>query len=179
MQVFNTCIACFSFLVLFPDLGWRLSRGWYAVGGALIVNVMLGDFLFILPLLEFIRPDGAVNRACRAPRARTQLQMDRLYTLHASLYLSFRAQLSGKFVVICIMFASAIPILYLIGAGYFWLALWIDRFNLLRRIVPPPRTGPHLTLSLTLLIFPMAVLLHSVMSVFFFEAIILGGRRRR
>ena len=49
-----------------------------------------------------------------------------------------RLQLAGKFVVLATMFGTAIPVLYLIAAIYFWLAAWIDRYNLLRRLAPCP-----------------------------------------
>jgi len=123
-----------------------------------------------LPLLELARPDGLINRY-RARYAKTQLSMDRLYTLQATYYLSFRAQLSAKFVVLCLMFGSGMPLVYFFGACYFWGALYIDRYNLLRNIAPPPRTSAHLTLSLTLIVFPVALGLHILMAVLFIDAI--------
>lgn len=169
-QVFNTVVAAFSFLVTDSRLGGAFTREWYTLGGTLIVQVAVGDWLLMLPLLELLRPDGIVNR-WRASWAKTQLQMDRLYTLQATYYLSFRAQLSAKFVVLCVMFGTGMPMLYLIGAGYFWAALYIDRYNLLRRVSPPPRTGAHQTLTLTLIVFPFALGMHVMMAYFFFKGI--------
>ena len=85
------------------------------------------------------------------------------------------------------MFGTAIPMLYIIGAFYFWLAGaaintrdtcprytrecashppaapgWIDRHNLLRRMSPPPRTEATLTRTLALYVFPLALALHVV-----------------
>ena len=169
-QVFNTVVAAFSFLVTDRSLKGAFTREWYTLGGTLIVQVAVGDWLLMLPLLELLRPDGVVNR-WRARWAKTQLQMDRLYTLQATYYLSFRAQLSAKFVVLCVTFGTGMPMLYLIGAGYFWAALYIDRYNLLRRVSPPPRTGAHQTLTLTLIVFPFALGMHVMMAYFFFLGI--------
>ena len=55
-----------------------------------------------------------------------------------------------KFVVLATVFGTAIPTLYLYTAIYFWLAGWIDRYNLLRRLAPPPVTDASLTATAVL-----------------------------
>ena len=167
-QVFNLVVASAAFLID-PTVRENSGRKWFALGGALLANFMFGDCILIQVLLDFVKVDTVVNRNCLAPKATTQLEMDRLYTAEADIYLAFRLQLAGKFVVICAMFGSAIPILYLIAALYFWLAAWIDRYNLLRRIAPPPVTGPDLTQAAALGVVPLAVLLHVVMALVFFS----------
>lgn len=107
---------------------------------------------------------------CVAPRASTQQAMDQAYAAPAGIYLAFRLQLAGKFVVLCTAFGSAIPVLYAIAAGYFWLAGWIDRYNLLRRLAPPPVTDASLTASVAIVVFPIAVCLHVIMALVFFSA---------
>ena len=59
---------------------------------------------------------------------------------------------------------SAIPALYAIGAGFFWLGAWIDRYNLLRRLAPPPVTDASLTATIAIAVFPCAILLHVLMA---------------
>ena len=166
-QVFNLVVAAAAFLID-PDVRAD-ARKWYSLGGALIANFMFGDFILIQVLLDWVRVDTVINRNCIAPRAATQLQMDRLYTADAGLYLAYRLQLAGKFVIICGMFGSAIPLLYLIAAGYFWLAGWVDRYNLLRRLAPPPVTGTELVASVALGVVPIAVCLHVGMALVFFS----------
>ena len=100
--------------------------------------------------------------------------MDRLYVANADIYLAFRAQFAGKFVVVCLMFGTAIPMLYLVAAFYFWLAAWIDRHNLLRNMAPPPRTPPTVARTLTLVVFPFALMLHCTMALFFFAQLPLA-----
>ena len=73
-------------------------------------------------LLDWIHPDVLVRRFVLAPRAKTQLAMDRLYIADADIYLAFRVQFACKFIVIILMFSSAIPVLFAVGAIYFWLA---------------------------------------------------------
>ena len=116
-------------------------------------------------LLDFVQIPVLVNRLCVAPRAPTQRAMDEAYAAPAGIYLAFRLQLAGKFVVLCTMFGSAIPVLYLIAAIYFYLAAWIDRYNLLRRLAPPPVTDASLTATAAIVIFPTAILLHVLMAL--------------
>ncbi len=91
--MFNTVVAASAFLV---DPTVRSdTRRWYSLGGSLIVNVMLGDCLFIQPLLDWVRVDVLFSRRVRAPRASTQLQMNEAYVARAGIYLAFRLQV-GK-----------------------------------------------------------------------------------
>ena len=67
--------------------------------------------------------------------------------------------------------------LYLVGAAYFWLALWVDRYNLLRHVAPPPRTGPSLTMAMAAFVFPLSIVLH-VALVGSFHGIVVAGLPR-
>jgi len=168
-QVYNSVFASFAFLL---DPSVRLfERPWYTVGGALIANILFGDAIFIQVFLDWLRVGGLFSRFCLAPRAKTQLEMDRLYVDEADIYLAFRCQLAGKFVVLSLMFGTAIPLLYLIAAFYFWLAGWIDRTNLLRHLAPPPRTDAALVRALCLYVFPLSLALHAMMACFFFSSL--------
>lgn len=165
-QVLNTVL---SAAVFFFD-GYTASntRQWYALGGALLVNILFGDFIFIQVLLDWVRIDIIVARCCLARRARSQSEMDRIYAAPAGIYLAFRIQQAGKYLVLAPMFGSAIPVLFLIAAAYFWLGSWIDRHNLLRRLAPPPATDETLTKAAALYIFPTGIVLHVVMALVFF-----------
>ena len=67
------------------------------------------------------------------------------------------------------MFSTAIPVLFGLGCLYFWLAAWIDRHNLLRNLTPPPRSSAVLMHVVTVTVFPIAVALHVLLGIFFFE----------
>lgn len=45
--------------------------------------------------LDWLRVGGLFSRFCLAPRAKTQLEMDRLYVDEADIYLAFRCQVQG------------------------------------------------------------------------------------
>ena len=168
-QVLNTVVAAFFFLVD-PTVA-RSPRQWYSLGGALLENVMIGDCIFIQILLDFVQIPVLVNRLCIAPHASTQQAMDQAYAMPAGIYLAFRLQLAGKFVILATVFGSAIPVLYLVATLYFWLAGWIDRYNLLRRLTPPPVTDATLVSAVAMIVFPIAIALHVVMALFFFFSI--------
>ena len=168
-QSFNTIVAAASFWIE-PTVRAE-PRRWYSLGGATIANVMFGDAIFIQVLLDLVQIPIVISRSVVAPRAATQQAMDQAYIAPAGIYLAFRLQLAGKFVVICTSFGSAIPLLYLIGAFYFWLAAWIDRYNLLRRLAPPPVTDASLTSAMALIVFPAAVGMHVVLALVFFAAL--------
>jgi len=92
-QVYNSVFASFAFLL---DPSVRLfERPWYTVGGALIANILFGDAIFIQVFLDWLRVGGLFSRFCLAPRAKTQLEMDRLYVDEADIYLAFRCQVQG------------------------------------------------------------------------------------
>ncbi|EOD12468.1 hypothetical protein EMIHUDRAFT_437392 [Emiliania huxleyi CCMP1516] len=168
-QVYNSVFASLAFL-FDPSID-LFARPWYTTGGALIANILFGDAIFIQVVLDWVRVGGLFSRLCLAPRAKTQLQMDRLYVDDADIYLAFRVQLAGKFIILALMFGTAIPLLYLLAAFYFWLAGWIDRYNLLRRLSPPPRTDAALTRALCLVVFPLGMALHALMACLFFSSL--------
>ena len=168
-QVFNTTVAAAAFR--YDPIVASHPRQWYTLGGALLANVMLGDAIFIQVLLDFVQIPVLINRLFIAPRATTQKAMDQAYAVPAGIYLAFRLQLAGKFVVLCTMFGSAIPVLYAIAAFYFWLAGWIDRYNLLRRLAPPPVTDASLTAAVSIVVFPLSILLHALMALVFFSGL--------
>lgn len=162
-QIFNTCVAAATFLFQVDDI-----RQWFTFGGTLIANVCLGDAIFIQILLDFLQIPVIIRRWCIAPCQRSQQAMDEAYTAPAGIYLAFRVQLAVKFTVLAATFGSAIPTLYAYAAFYFWLAAWIDRFNLLRRLAPPPVTDASLTATAAIVIFPVAVLLHVLFALYVF-----------
>ena len=117
--MFNTVASALCFLIFVDELRGRLERPWYALGGTLVLNVMLADSFVIQLLLDVLRPfPDLINRKCRAPKARTQARMNELWVMRADIYLAFRTQLAGKILVLACMFGSAIPLLFLVGARH-------------------------------------------------------------
>ena len=166
-QVFNTAASAFTFLAL---SGGLLGRAWYPLGGSLLMTCLgpIGDCILLPFLLDWVTLDMPPRRYIFAPRQKTQLGMDRLYVKQADLYLAFRVQLGCKFVVLCLMFGTAIPMLYFCGALYFAFGMLIDRHNLLRNMTPPPHTSAILLERAHFNILPIAIILHAVMSPIFF-----------
>jgi hypothetical protein len=79
-------------------------------------------------------------------------------------------------IVVGLMFSFAIPLLYLLIFFYLWSAHWVDRYTFLRRLTPPPVTHDGLMEVNLNYIFPVAIMLHLVMSVIFFNDICAGSQ---
>jgi hypothetical protein len=97
--------------------------------------------------------------------------MNAILSPKADIYLAFRLQLVAKLVVICLIYSAALPISYLLTACFMWLAMWIDRYNLLRRFAPPPRSPDFLIAVMLTYILPAAILLHLGGTVLFYEQV--------
>ena len=92
----------------------------------MILNVLIGD-LFVIGLgIDLARPGAIVCRHL-ATKATTQREMNHLYTEKADIYLAFRLQLVCKYIIIALMYASALPACFLLGFLFFLLSAWVDR----------------------------------------------------
>ena len=78
-------------------------------------------------------------------------------------------QLTTKFIVITLLYSAALPICYVFCGCFMWVSMWIDRYNLLRRLVPPPRSPDALISLILRVIFPVAISLHLISSVIFYS----------
>ena len=145
-----------------PNRPWDLwfPSGWYPTGAALIVNALIGDLLFIGVVVDGLRPPDLFVKYFLAPRAKTQGRMNELFSIPADITLSMRMQLLCKFLVLGLMYSFAVPILYLLLAGYCWSAQWVDRVNFLRQLRPPPPTHGKSMIWVFYVILPLAVCLH-------------------
>ena len=110
-EVLNTVVSVAAFF-LDPSI-WHNSRQWYSLGGAMLVNVLIGDASFLQWLLDG-GPVCQLGTYCSARMAKTQLQMNERLAEQAGIVIAFRISLAAKFTVLAIMFGSAIPLLYLI-----------------------------------------------------------------
>ena len=89
------------------------NRDWYWRGGYSIFNILVGDILAIVLIVEGLRVFDAVPlRYLFAPRQPTQHRMNLWFTLRAPFYLPYRMQLVNKYIIIGIGFSSALPALY-------------------------------------------------------------------
>jgi hypothetical protein len=75
-----------------PLKAWSLGLDWYATGGTVILTALVGDFIFINFLIDYVRPDVLIMRKFLAPRAKTQRAMNALYKRDADIYIAFRLQ---------------------------------------------------------------------------------------
>ena len=92
-----------------------------------------------------------------------------MFAPRADIYLAFRLQLTTKTIVITLLYSAALPICYIFCATFMWVSMWIDRYNLLRRLVPPPRSPDALISLILRVIFPVAISLHLLASVMFYS----------
>ena len=198
-QLFNTVIATLSFLAVqwreppsglvacpLPEHSELATRGpcvsmrdftidprcvkhWYTTGAAVLINVVIGDCIVILGIIDFIRPDKLIKRYLIAPRAPTQTEMNQAYALDSDTYLPFRYQLVLKVVCIAFIFSPAIPLLLPIAAVFMYASYWIDRYNLLRVFKPPPRTTDRTVSMSVLYVLPLAVFGHLLAAIFFYS----------
>ena len=67
------------------------SRRWYAIGGALLVNMLIGDASFLQWLLD-VGPICQLGTIARAKMEKTQLAMNEAFAEPAGIMLAFRLQ---------------------------------------------------------------------------------------
>ncbi len=160
-QVFNTSVASAGFLLDSGDF----NRAWYAQGAPLVLQALVGDFFVINLCVDLLQPGVLIGRYVVAPLAITQKEMNSAYATPADIFLAFRLQLIGKFVVLSVLFGSAMPGLYVLTACFLTLVPLVDRFNLLRRLVPPARTSTALSRGVVVFVLPLALLLRLLICV--------------
>ena len=175
-EVYNTVVSIAAFFI--DSSVWHNSRQWYSLGGAMLVNILIGDAVILQWLLDG-GPLCQLGILWSARRARTQIEMNERYAEPAGIVLAFRLSLAGKFVVLAIWFGPAIPILYLVAAYFFWSASWLDRYILLRKTVPPPRTDAWLMNHVARSVIPISILLHVSLALAVYAQIPLDARSRR
>eukprot|EP00965_Chrysotila_dentata_P235975 6201067-Pleurochrysis_carterae.AAC.3 len=54
--------------------------------------------------------------------------MNKLWKRDADIYLAFRLQLVCKYIIIGLMYASALPAMWLLGFLFFLTSQWVDRW---------------------------------------------------
>jgi hypothetical protein len=144
LQVLNTCAASSVFGVA---EGIGFGRAWYSEGASLVLSTLIGDFFIIQLGVDLLQPGVLIGRYLVAPSSLTQREMDVAYAVKPDFYLVFRLQLVCKFVVLCCIYASALPALYLLVAALLAVAPLVDRFNLLRRFPKTKDTGERARLT--------------------------------
>lgn len=85
--------------------------------------------------------------------------------------LALRLAQSMNVVCCCIMYSGGMPVLYLVGATYCFIAYWMDKYTLLRGSRRPPSYSPHVVKTCTH-ILPFAALLHAL-----FACSVLGNQK--
>ena len=158
-QILNTVVAsCVSYF--FSDLFSPDRHTWYSIGGPMVLNVLFGDLAVITILIDLIRPEVLFKQHVLAPSAHTQQEMNIAYTPRADIYIAFRLQLVAKAICIGLIYGAALPACYLLTTIACWVSMWVDRYNLLRRLAPPPRSPDALIGTLLTVILPAALAVH-------------------
>ena len=160
---------CFTTSLTMPIFDPRCVKHWYTSGALVLFNVVVGDCVAILGIIDFVRPDKLIIRYLIAPNAPTQAEMNQIFALDSETYLPFRYQLVLKVVCITFIFSPAIPQLLPIAAVFMYASYWVDRYNLLRVFKPPPRTTDRTVTMSVLYILPLAVFGHLLSAIFFYS----------
>mmetsp|Transcript_13572 Transcript_13572/g.41242 ORF Transcript_13572/g.41242 Transcript_13572/m.41242 type:complete len:456 (-) Transcript_13572:335-1702(-) len=171
-QVFNTVVAStmfYFFRDMYAKTDEQSRHSWYVYGSAMVLNVLIGDTFVINLGIDLVQPGLLYARHVAAPAATTQREMNAILSPKADIYVAFRLQLVAKLVVITLIYSSALPVAYLLTAAFMWLAMWIDRFNLLRRFSPPPRSPDFLIGVVLAYILPAAIAIHLASTILFYE----------
>ena len=159
---------------VFVNTTGALNRDWYITGGVLITNGMLVDTFVINLLVQGLNLNKLVRRWLLAPRALTQLQMNETYTVRANLYVVDRLQILTKLAVLALMYSAALPLMFLIVCLVLHAASYVDRYNLLRVLVPPPQSDHAAVRCIIVYVVPVAILLHQFMTYFLFTQLHVG-----
>jgi len=163
-QVFNTVVASTVFFFFAKSS----RHSWYVYGAAMIFNVLIGDLIVINIFIDLGQPGLLIARYLIAPRAHTQREQNHIYTPQADIYVAFRLQLVTKTMVICLIYSTALPLLYALASAFMWLSMWIDRYNLLRQFAPPPRSPDALIGLVLRIILPFAIFVHLMCALMFY-----------
>ena len=171
-QWFNNCAQSIAFVYLAtannPQPNGEFGAGWYSSGGALIINALIGDLTIINLLIDGLKPEVLLQRYVFTRGALTQSRMNEMWVMPADITLAMRMQLTNKFLMLALQFSFAIPVLYALLAAHMWVAHWVDRWNFLHRLSPPPPTHGRLVVLMTEFFLPLSVLLHISMAPLFF-----------
>lgn len=151
-----------------PRPNGAFGAGWYSSGGALIINALIGDLTIINLLIDGLKPEVLLQRYVFTRGALTQSRMNEMWLIPADITLAMRMQLTNKFLLLALQFSFAIPVLYALLAAHMWVAHWVDRWNFLHRLSPPPPTHGRLVVLMTEFFLPLSVLLHIVQAPLFF-----------
>ena len=163
-QVFNTVVAS----TVFDFWATDDRHSWYAFGAPMIANVLIGDLGLILLVIDGLQIGLLVARYISAPRAKSQREMNDRFACKAEIYVAFRLQLVAKYITIVLIYGAALPIGYGLGALFLYLGQWVDRVNLLRRYLPPPRSPDGLISFMLRAILPIALVVHMLCAVLFY-----------
>ena len=86
--------------------------------------------------------------------------MNHAFAHKADIYIAFRLQLVAKALCICLIYGAALPACYLLTAALCWVSMWVDRYNLLCRLAPPPRSPDALVATMCTVILPCGIVVH-------------------
>ena len=143
-----------------------LCRRYAAVGAPVVLTMLLNVVSpHIMPLFKWLVVQPIRTYFARKTASSQEL-LNSVYE-GPNFSIATRYPIAMNTLFVCMMFSSAMPILYLIGAMSFWSTYWIDKISLLRLYNRPPRYDESLALVATELM-PLALLLHILVAIWSF-----------
>jgi len=145
----------------------EFEQGWFTTVGASICLTML------LQVLSVTTPAVVMSKVVNPlmikffTRSRfTQKMINQVYVM-PEWQLALRQAQTVTMIFCLIMYGGGMPVLYMIGVVYCGVAYWLDKWVLLRgSLRPPAYDGQIMVMSLHL--FPVAALLHSVLTLWMY-----------
>lgn len=109
---------------------------WFADGGVLLINVIVGDAV-VMNIIEVLRPfDVLIPRKLEGPKSRSQARLNKVYAA-PELSLGMRYQVVLKHFFLALALGAAMPLNYALITFFIVVTFWIDKYNVLRLYKKP------------------------------------------
>lgn len=145
--------------VVWDPFSIYIGQGFYTYGAKILIGAVVGDAFVINLLIDLGRPQDRISR-WKASCARTQRQMRDLWKCDAGTYVAFRMQLASKWALLGFGLSSVVPALIPLTFVFFVISNWVDRYNILRALSPPPPEDDSIASFMIQVVVPIGVLLH-------------------
>ena len=118
---------------------------WYAeVGNAMTLTMLMLAFSpHIWPLIAYTKFHLRIHCACCTNKAATQAELNQMFNPPQFHYMTRYAQLSVS-ILICMMFSTGIPFLYVVAAITCFTFYWVDKAMFCWLYAKPPQYDPKI-----------------------------------
>jgi len=116
---------------------------WYAeVGNAIALTMLMLAFTpHVFPLISYVRFHTRVNCVCCLSSAATQSELNQKFNPPQFHYMMRYAQLTVS-ILICMMYSTGIPFLYVVGCLSCFTFYWVDKMMFCWLYAKPPQYDP-------------------------------------